>query len=147
MFPGLTILVLPLRYCCASKCRCGSFLSLIKRNPRSTQRCEGGLSIANLQCDCDLVRSRKRGGHSFAMEINYASATAQISGANRLLKRYPRLFDFREVFDLLLFPLLIIVAKSGTGSDSFDQIEIQTTFSPRTILKIQEDLRLESDDA
>lgn len=81
------------------------------------------------------------------MEINYASATAQISGANRLLKRYPRLFDFREVFDLLLFPLLIIVAKSGTGSDSFDQIEIQTTFSPRTILKIQEDLRLESDDA
>ena len=47
---------------------------------------------------------------------------------------------FREDGDPLLYPFLILEAKSGKGQDSFDAIERQTAFPIRTLLKLQEDL-------
>ena len=40
----------------------------------------------------------------------------------------------------LLFPFLILEAKSEKGADSFSSIEKQTAFPIRTLLKLQEDL-------
>jgi hypothetical protein len=47
---------------------------------------------------------------------------------------------FRQDGDPLLFPFLVLEAKSEKGQDSFGSIEMQTAFSIRTLLKIQADL-------
>jgi hypothetical protein len=41
----------------------------------------------------------------------------------------------------VIFPFLVIEAKSEKGRDSFSDIEVQTAFSIRTLLKLQQDLR------
>jgi hypothetical protein len=47
---------------------------------------------------------------------------------------------FRQDGDPLLFPFLILEAKSEKGQDSFGAIEKQTAFSIRTLLLMQENL-------
>jgi hypothetical protein len=41
----------------------------------------------------------------------------------------------------LLFPFLVAEAKSGKGADTFDQIELQTSFPLRSSIKLQQDLQ------
>lgn len=48
---------------------------------------------------------------------------------------------FRQDGDSLLYPFLILEAKSEKGQDSFDSIEKQTSFPIRTLLKLQEELQ------
>ncbi len=53
-----------------------------------------------------------------------------------------RFTPFKQVGEPLLFPFLILEAKSAKGDD-FDSIQKQTAFPIRTLLKIQADLRNE----
>jgi hypothetical protein len=48
---------------------------------------------------------------------------------------------FNEMRDQVLFPFLVLEAKSETG-DSFDDVEIQTAFAIKKILDIQLKLQL-----
>jgi hypothetical protein len=48
---------------------------------------------------------------------------------------------FNEMRDQVLFPFLVLEAKSETG-DSFDDIEIQTAFAIKKLLDIQLKLQL-----
>ena len=48
---------------------------------------------------------------------------------------------FRQGSDPLLFPFLILEAKSEKGPDSFNSIEQQTSFPIRTLLRLQEELQ------
>jgi len=48
---------------------------------------------------------------------------------------------FRQYGDPLLYPFLVLEAKSEKGPDSFDSIEMQTSFPIRTLLKLQEELQ------
>ena len=51
---------------------------------------------------------------------------------------------FRQLDDALIFPFLILEAKSEMG-ESFASIEMQTALSIRTLIKIQEDLQRRCD--
>ena len=53
-----------------------------------------------------------------------------------------RATPFRRIGEPLLFPFLILEAKSAKGED-FESIKNQTAFPIRTLLKIQADLRNE----
>ena len=53
-----------------------------------------------------------------------------------------RFTPFKQFGEPLLFPFLILEAKSAKGED-FETIQKQTAFPIRTLLKIQEDLRSE----
>lgn len=55
-----------------------------------------------------------------------------------------RCSPFETSLDPLLFPFLVLEAKSEKG-DGFASIEAQTAFSIRTLLKLQEDLQDQSD--
>lgn len=48
---------------------------------------------------------------------------------------------FRTTGDPLIFPFLALEAKSEKSNDSFSDIEMQTAFTVRTLLKLQDDLR------
>jgi hypothetical protein len=48
---------------------------------------------------------------------------------------------FRPDGEPIVFPFLIVEAKSEKAKDSFSDIEIQTAFSIRTLLQLQQDLR------
>ena len=52
-----------------------------------------------------------------------------------------RYTPFRQNSDPLLYPFLILEAKSEKGQDSFDSIEKQTSFPIRTLLQLQEELQ------
>ena len=56
------------------------------------------------------------------------------------MRQVVRSTPFRQDGDPLLYPFLILEAKSGKGQDSFDTIEKQTAFPIRTLLRLQEDL-------
>lgn len=66
--------------------------------------------------------------------------TAQ-SGTAALVRDAVRCTPFRQDGDPLLFPFLILEAKSGKGQDSFSSIEKQTAFPIRTLLRLQEELQ------
>lgn len=51
---------------------------------------------------------------------------------------------FQNVGEPLLFPFLILEAKSEKGADSWSSIERQPSLPIRTLLKMQEDLRKQS---
>lgn len=51
-----------------------------------------------------------------------------------------RTSPFRADGEPVVFPFLIVEAKSEKGRDSFSDIEVQTAFAIRTLLKIQQDL-------
>lgn len=53
-----------------------------------------------------------------------------------------RITPFKQVGDPLLFPFLILEAKSAKGED-FYSIQLQTAFPIRTLLKMQSDLQNE----
>jgi hypothetical protein len=53
---------------------------------------------------------------------------------------------FREGTEPLLFPFLILEAKSEKSSDGFDDIQAQTAFPIWALLKLQEDLRAQVTD-
>ncbi|KAH8889236.1 hypothetical protein GQ53DRAFT_842939 [Thozetella sp. PMI_491] len=53
---------------------------------------------------------------------------------------------FREGGEPNLFPFLLIEAKSAKGTDSFGDIEVQTSFSIRELLNVQENLRAAADE-
>jgi hypothetical protein len=53
---------------------------------------------------------------------------------------------FREDGQSILFPFLVIEAKSEKGADSFSNIEAQTAFSLRELLVIQDNLRLAAEE-
>jgi hypothetical protein len=52
-----------------------------------------------------------------------------------------RTSPFRADGEPVIFPFLVVEAKSEKGRDSFSDIEVQTAFTIRTLLKIQQDLR------
>lgn len=47
---------------------------------------------------------------------------------------------FKDSVDPLLFPFLILEAKSETSSNGFDDIQVQTAFPIWSLLKLQEGL-------
>jgi hypothetical protein len=53
-----------------------------------------------------------------------------------------KISPFRKDGDPLLFPFLVLEAKSEKGADSFGLIEMQTAFCIRTLLKLQADLHV-----
>lgn len=50
---------------------------------------------------------------------------------------------FKSESDPLLFPFLVLEAKSESSSDGFDDIQTQTAFPIWALLKLQEDLQLQ----
>ena len=52
-----------------------------------------------------------------------------------------KISPFRQDGDPLLFPFLVLEAKSEEGQDNFDLVEMQTAFSLRTLLQMQADLQ------
>ena len=63
------------------------------------------------------------------------------SGEATLVKEAVRSTPFRQDGDPLLYPFLILEAKSGKGPEGFDSIEKQTSFPIRTLLRLQEELQ------
>lgn len=57
-----------------------------------------------------------------------------------------RFSPFQDLGEPLLFPFLILEAKSKKGSDDWDSIEKQTAFSIRTLLKLQQELYHQTND-
>ena len=77
---------------------------------------------------------RERRNFEEALSCPLASQPSQTVGS--VLEISP----FRNVGEPLLFPFLILEAKSEKGSDDWDSIEKQTAFPIRTLLKLQQDL-------
>ncbi len=64
----------------------------------------------------------------------------------RSVRSVLRFSPFQNVGEPLLFPFLILEAKSEKGSDDWDSIEKQTAFPIRTLLKLQHDLYQQTND-
>lgn len=71
-----------------------------------------------------------------------SSKGTHAGSGSMLVNEAIRITSFKQVGEPLLFPFLILEAKSAKGED-FDSIQKQTAFSIRTLLKIQADLRSE----
>ncbi len=71
-----------------------------------------------------------------------SSKPVRADGGPVLVDETIRITPFKQVGEPLLFPFLILEAKSAKGDD-FDSIQKQTAFPIRTLLKIQADLRNE----
>lgn len=63
------------------------------------------------------------------------------SARNQIIEESLRLSPFRVEDEPLLFPFLVLEAKSEKSADSFMNIEIQTAFAIRELLMIQDNLR------
>jgi hypothetical protein len=63
---------------------------------------------------------------------------------DRPIREVLKISPFRTANDPLLFPFLVLEAKSEKGY-CWDWIETQTAFSIRTLLQLQEDLQNQSD--
>lgn len=61
-------------------------------------------------------------------------------GCHRMVKNLVRASPFRGRANALLFPFLIIEAKSGKKSGCFEDIETQTALPILALLKLQENL-------
>ena len=68
-------------------------------------------------------------------------SSAPQSMDSKLVRDIIRSSPFRPEGDPLLYPFLILEAKSERGQDSFDSIEKQTSFPIRTLLKLQGELQ------
>lgn len=73
-------------------------------------------------------------------QFDEALSCPMASQPSRTLGSVLRISPFKNVGEPLLFPFLILEAKSEKGSDDWDSIEKQTAFPIRTLLKLQQDL-------
>ncbi len=73
---------------------------------------------------------------NFEEALSHPSASQPSRTLSSILETSP----FKNAGEPLLFPFLILEAKSEKGSDDWDSIEKQTAFPIRTLLKLQQDL-------
>ncbi|RYP00327.1 hypothetical protein DL766_007162 [Monosporascus sp. MC13-8B] len=66
----------------------------------------------------------------------------RFGAGGKLLEKTLRTTPFRADGEPILFPFLILEAKSEKGADSFTNIEVQTAFAIRELLMLQDELRL-----
>lgn len=95
----------------------------------------------------DVALPKQRPDRVYGLRKNklFGSLLKAQSASGRQVRDIVKCSPFKEAREILLFPFLIIEAKSAKGPDSFDQIEMQTAFPIRTALRMQEDLQKQSD--
>lgn len=69
------------------------------------------------------------------------------SDADTTLGELVRSSPFKDGIEPLLFPFLILEAKSGKSSSGFREIQMQTAFPIFALLKLQQDLVAQVQDA
>ena len=67
--------------------------------------------------------------------------------SGKALRETVRMSPFRPSVGPCLFPFLVLESKSGKGKDAFTDIENQTAFAIREILKLQEELQSAAEEA
>src|SRR5271170_1209095 len=67
--------------------------------------------------------------------------SATNDGNGKRIEDSIRITPFRPSKHPLLFPFLVLEAKSEKGSDSFSDIENQSAFAIRELIKLQDDLK------
>jgi hypothetical protein len=82
-----------------------------------------------------------RSTKNFQKLLNAISEQAESQSLDNKDAKDLKISPFRQDGDPLLFPFLVLEAKSEKGQDNFDSIEMQTAFSLRTLLKLQADLQ------
>jgi hypothetical protein len=80
--------------------------------------------------------------NNFKFLLHSADKRAPLDAAQRLLRETLKSSPFRQDGEPLLFPFLVLEAKSGKGKDHFDSIEMQTAFVIRALLQLQHGLQL-----
>lgn len=81
------------------------------------------------------------------LERLLSSEDKRQSGSGACIWDNLRTNPFREDGQPILFPFLLIEAKSEKAADSFSNIEAQTAFSLRELLILQDNLRLAAEES
>jgi hypothetical protein len=82
---------------------------------------------------------------NFKMLLNSADKRASLDSNTRRLRESLEVSPFSQEGEPLLFPFLILEAKSGREGDSA-AVEMQTAFCIRRLLKLQHDLRMATEE-
>jgi hypothetical protein len=85
--------------------------------------------------------------NNFEMLLSTSLASTISNGPDTTLGEIVRSCPFKEGVEPLLFPFLILEAKSEKSSNGFNDIQAQTAFPILALLKLQEDLLAKATDS
>ena len=122
------------------------------REQRDTDEKETGLnevfsSRAGRTVELDLPYGKKQPDRLIGLRktANFDHALTRVHDTKKMVTVSPFKKSTNDDEDVMLLPFLVLEAKSNEAKEEFDDIKTQTAFPIRVLLKLQEDLRVQSE--